>query len=225
MRQACGGVTQTVAYQGARQATTAALTVTGIWDEKSAANVKDDLHDSRYPDYVLGMLVFALTVVAYTTYGGFWAVTWTDVLQGLMIVVGAVLLMFLALHKVGGLENATNKLREISFEKPEFTLLTGPGPDNYLGPGLAVSFFMLWTLGSMGQPVGMVRLMACRDTPTLRRAGFQHWGFFALIYLPLVIAFVCARALYPTEYLGQWDRIMPAMALRMTEHVPLLGGL
>ena len=51
-------------------------------------------------------------------------------------------------------------------------LLTGPGPDSYLGPGLAVSYFFLWTIGSMGQPVGMVRLMACRDTPTLRRALF-----------------------------------------------------
>jgi sodium/pantothenate symporter len=104
-------------------------------------------------------------------------------------------------------------------------LLTGPGPDDYLGPGLAVSYFLLWTVGSMGQPVGMVRLMACRDTPTLRRALFMISVFYALIYLPLVIAFVCARALYPTEYLGQSDRIMPAMALRMTDHLPLLGGL
>ena len=223
MRQACGGVTETAAYQGARNVTVGALTATGIWDEKTGTRVEDDLRDSHYPDYVLGMLVFALTVVAYTTYGGFWAVTWTDVLQGLMIVAGAVLLMFLALHKVGGLEHATQKLREI--DPAKVSLLTGPGPDNYLGPGLAVSFFMLWTLGSMGQPVGMVRLMACRDTPTLRRALFMIGIFYALIYLPLVIAFVCARALYPTQYLGHPDDIMPAMAINLTVDWPLLGGL
>ncbi|HEV3116280.1 MAG TPA: hypothetical protein VGY58_04455, partial [Gemmataceae bacterium] len=223
MRQACGGVTQTAAYQGARQATAAALTATGIWDEKSAANIKDDLHDAHYPDYVLGMLIFALTVVAYTTYGGFWAVTWTDVLQGVMILLGAMLLMFLALHKVGGLEVATNKLRDI--DPKGLSLLTGPGPDNYLGPGLAISYFMLWTLGSMGQPVGMVRLMACRDTPTLRRALFMIGIFYALIYMPLVIAFVCARALYPTQYVGHPDDIMPAMAINLTSDWPLLGGL
>ena len=57
----------------------------------------DGFYDSRYPDYVLGIIIFALTVVAYTTYGGFWAVTWTDVLQGLVIVAGALLLMVLAL--------------------------------------------------------------------------------------------------------------------------------
>ena len=57
-----------------------------------------------------------------------------------MILLGALLLMFLALHKVGSLENATNKLREI--DPKELSLLTGPGPDNYLGAGLAISYFM-----------------------------------------------------------------------------------
>jgi SSS family solute:Na+ symporter/sodium/pantothenate symporter len=104
-------------------------------------------------------------------------------------------------------------------------LLSGPGPDDFLGPGLAISYFMLWTLGSMGQPVGMVRLMACRDTPTLRRALFMIAVFYALIYMPLVIAFVCARALYPTEYLGNPDSIMPAMAINLTARWPLLGGV
>src|SRR5207247_7718833 len=97
-------------------------------------------------------------------------------------------------------------------------LVGGPGPANYLPLGMAVSFFFLWTLGSMGQPVGMVRLMACRDTPTLRRALFMIGLFYALIYLPLVITFVCARAIFPTEYLNETmsDAIMPAMALAVT---------
>jgi sodium/pantothenate symporter len=43
--------------------------------------------------------------------------------------------------------------------------------------------------------------------------------------LPLVIAFVCARALYPTEYLEHSDRIMPAMALSVTQDWPVVGGL
>jgi SSS family solute:Na+ symporter/sodium/pantothenate symporter len=43
--------------------------------------------------------------------------------------------------------------------------------------------------------------------------------------MPLVIAFVCARALYPTEYVGQSDAIMPAMALTVTQDWPIVGGL
>ena len=77
----------------------------------------------------------------------------------------------------------------------------------------------------MGQPVGMVRLMACRDTPTLRRSLFMIGFFYALIYIPLIVTFVCARALFPDQYLEQSDTIMPVMALGVTAEWPLLGGL
>jgi SSS family solute:Na+ symporter/sodium/pantothenate symporter len=220
LRRAVEGVNDTAIYQAARTGTADVLTAVGAWDEQSASRAKDTLYDRAYPDYVLGVLIFALTVVAYTTYGGFWAVTWTDVLQGLVIVAGALLLMGFALAHAGGLGAATERLREI-----DPALLTAPGPGNFLPMGLAVSFFFLWTLGAMGQPVGMVRLMACRDTPTLRRALFMIGVFYALIYLPLVVTFVCARSLYPTQYLGEPDNVMPAMALALTQEWPLIGGL
>jgi SSS family solute:Na+ symporter/sodium/pantothenate symporter len=220
MRQACGGVKETRFYQSARDRTAQAINNLGIQSEQSDQKEQTDVYGPEYPDYVLGILVFALTVVVYTTYGGFWAVTWTDVLQGLMIVAGAILLMVLALHEVGGLDKATARLQEID---PQ--LMKGPGPDDFVPVSLATSYFILWTIGAMGQPVGMVRLMACRDTPTLRRSLFMISLYYALIYFPLVITFICARALYPTEYVGQSDRIMPAMALRLTQDWPMLGGV
>jgi sodium/pantothenate symporter len=220
MQRAGEGVRETLVYQQARNATADTLVRTGLWSEESAAAQPDSLAGRNYPDYVLGVLIFALTVVAYTTYGGFWAVTWTDVLQGIVIVAGALLLMGLALWRVGGLGNATQQLRGI-----DPALVTVPGPENYLPPGMAISLFFLWTIGAMGQPVGMVRLMACPDTPTLRRALFLIGVFYAAIYLPLVVTFVCARAIYPTQYLQEPDRIMPTMALELTKEWPLLGGL
>jgi sodium/pantothenate symporter len=218
-RRAGEGIRDTAPYQAVRGVTTTALSATGLWSEAGPKRA-DKLDGPDYPDYVLGVLIFALTVVAYTTYGGFWAVTWTDVLQGILIVAGALLMMGLALYQVGGLETATRKLQQI-----DPALLTPPGPDGFLPLGLAVSFFFLWTIGAMGQPVGMVRLMACPDTPTLRRSLFMIGVFFAAIYLPLVVTFICARALYPVEFLKQSDAVMPAMALALTEPWPLLGGL
>jgi sodium/pantothenate symporter len=220
LQEACGGVHDTAFYQTSRNGVAAALTVANVWNEQDATSERGSLYGPGYPDYILGVLIFAVTVVAYTTYGGFWAVTWTDVLQGIVIVVGAILLMILAMNKVGGLSAATAKLRDID---PQ--LIMGPGPDNFLPLGLAVSFFFMWTIGSMGQPVGMVRLMACRDTPTLRTALFMIGFYYALIYLPLVITFICARAIYPAEFTSQSDRIMPVMALAVTQDMPLLGGL
>lgn len=59
------------------------------------------------PEYVLGLLLFAVLVVAYTTFGGFRAVVWTDVLQGFVMLLGVLLMLVFTLVQVGGLRNAS----------------------------------------------------------------------------------------------------------------------
>jgi hypothetical protein len=176
--------------------------------------------------YLIGLVIFSFTVIAYTTYGGFWAVTWTDVLEGTVKIIGVILLAVLAVASVPavstpdgqtltGLGAATERLRQ---QDP--ALITGPGPGQFLPLGLAFSFFLMWTLSSAGQPSGMVRLMSFRDTPSLKRALIVVCAYYAITYSCLVIIFVCARAIFPTEYLpgerpeklGNPDDIMPAMA-------------
>ncbi|MCA9133660.1 MAG: hypothetical protein KDA45_10915, partial [Planctomycetales bacterium] len=66
------------------------------------------------PSYLLCLCVFAVAVVVYTTYGGFRAVVWTDVLQGFVMVLGILLLLPMTLSLVGGLHNATSDLATTS---------------------------------------------------------------------------------------------------------------
>jgi sodium/pantothenate symporter len=123
-----------------------------------------------------------------------------------------------------GLSAATERLRQ---QDPE--LVYGPGPKNFLPLGLAFSFFVMWTPIAAGQPSGMVRLMSFKDTPSLRRALLLVGAYYVLTYLSLLVIFVCARAIFPTQYLGEMgsegqpDSIMPIM----TRHVahPLVAGL
>ncbi len=68
---------------------------------------------STDPDYLLCLMLFATTVIVYTTYGGFRAVVWTDVMQGLVMVIGVMIMLILALGQVGGLSKATEKLAEM----------------------------------------------------------------------------------------------------------------
>jgi sodium/pantothenate symporter len=63
--------------------------------------------------YYLCLLVFAVSVVAYTAWGGFRAVVWTDVMQGMVMLFGVVILLGLALTQVGGLENATREVAKM----------------------------------------------------------------------------------------------------------------
>ncbi len=66
------------------------------------------------PDYVLCLLVFAFSVIVYTAFGGFRAVVWTDVMQGIVMGIGVIILLFLTLGQVGGLRNATEQLKEMT---------------------------------------------------------------------------------------------------------------
>jgi len=109
--------------------------------------------------------------------------------------------------------------------------MTAPGPspsdpNGFLPVGLALSFFVFWALSGTGQPGNMVRLMAFKTSRTLKRGIVALSVYFTLIYLPLVIVFVCARLIEPGLDATP-DRIMPVMAFRLTDWagIPWMAGL
>ena len=60
--------------------------------------------------YLVCLLFFGVAVIAYTTYGGFHAVVWTDVMQGIVMILGVLILLPLAISAVGGLSFATQEM-------------------------------------------------------------------------------------------------------------------
>jgi hypothetical protein len=92
------------------------------------------------------------------------------------------------------------------------------GRDGFLPLSLAISFFFMWAISGTGQPATMVRLMAFRNTATLRRSIFTVAIYYSMIYFPLVIIFCCARILLPGMDLES-DRIMPQMAVTLTTQI------
>lgn len=168
--------------------------------------------------YLIGLAIFSFTVVAYTTYGGFLAAIWTDVFQSLVMAVGVMLLFPLAMAASGGLEKAT--LTGIATTDPGFAF--GPGATRAFHPiGLAVSFFFMWAITGMGQPSTLVRLMAFRDSRTLRYSIIYLTIYNALIYIPLVFIFVAARGILPN--LASSDDAMPSLVVKLAN--PYVAGL
>jgi Na+/pantothenate symporter len=109
--------------------------------------------------------------------------------------------------------------------------VTGPGPSpnndvGFLAFSIAVSFFFMWAISGAGQPSNMVRLMAFKDSKTLKRSIFTVAVYYTAIYLPLVFIFVCARVIMPGME-AEPDRIMPEIAVYLTNNVGAawLGGL
>ena len=101
------------------------------------------LEDVLEISYETGLVIFAVSVIAYTVYGGFRAVAWTDTLQGIVMIVGIVLLVPFALYAAGGLKNATHSLAQREdpaaqakeIQQEHHAYLYGPGPqkiDSYV---------------------------------------------------------------------------------------------
>ena len=308
----------------------------------SAASLPDWIGNmcSQGNEYLVCLVVFGVAVIVYTTYGGFHAVVWTDVMQGVVMVVGVLIMLPLAIMQAGevaktdkgaGLEQVTRAMArmvpprkgtatitavntdqdvivpsgswiflgtgenqrllkiksryDLTASEPSATeaevweivtpadivqvrrrlesgsersnvtgvvtisdedlkdyaygakpeqagsYVTGPGPERekdhgFLPLSLAISFFFMWAISGTGQPSNMVRLMAFKDTITLRRSIFTVAIYYSAIYFPLVIIFCCARVLMPGME-SEPDRIMPQMAVELTQNIGMgwLAGL
>ncbi|WP_265571557.1 sodium/proline symporter PutP [Sphingomicrobium nitratireducens] len=120
-------------------------------------------------DYMLGIWVTALVVLAYTMVGGFLAVSLTDFVQGLIMVTALVVMPLVVMFGPGG--SAGGSLAEVPVEG--FLSLT---------QGLTLLGFIsavTWGLGYFGQPHIIVRFMAVRSVEavaTARTIGMTWMG-------------------------------------------------
>lgn len=192
------------------------------------------LYSTAYTDpaYLVGLSVFAVTVVGYTLIGGFLASVWTDLFQSVLMWFGVLILLYLTLSHVGGLENGTNQA--IKAAGPSYAIGPGwspvPGVEQgraFLPVSLAASMFVVWIFGGVSTPASVVRLMASKDTATLRRSVMVLSLYNCCIYIPLLIICICARGIMPG--LGnKSDEVIPRMAIMMTEQLSggsLIAGL
>lgn len=199
------------------------------WPGNLLWELTEDPAAARDLAYYLGLAIFTVFVVGYTLIGGFLAAVWTDLFQSVLMLVGVLLLLVLALPAAGGLEAATRTaMADLGPGGAAFAF--GPGHDaggrEFLPIGLAFSIFLTWVFAGLGAPAGMVRIMACKDTETMRRSIFLLGVYNALIYIPLLMIFISARAILPG--LEKADEVMPRMALGMTRELPagsFLAGL
>jgi len=109
-------------------------------------------------DYTSALILSFTIITFYTLLGGFFAVAWTDVFQGLLIVGIMILLPVVGIVKLGGFESMLSKISQVdkSLLSPSF---------GYSGLLLLVFLFasMSWFFGYPGQPHILTRYMAIKD--------------------------------------------------------------
>jgi sodium/proline symporter len=137
------------------------------------------------------VLLGALIVLVYTFLGGFWAVSLTDTLQGILIGVVAVALPVAALIAVGGVRGLIEGLAATL--TPDQLSLTGPNAA-LIAVGFILGTFGLG-LGSIGQPQLLTRFMALRDEKALRQGRLIALTWFSFVFVGMFIVGLSAHVL------------------------------
>lgn len=141
-------------------------------------------------DYSIAVILGTVCVVSYTLFGGFLAVSWTDLVQGLLMAVALMIVPVAAMNgSFGQLET------DLIAINPELMTLWNDSKGEPL-TAVAIISLVAWGLGYFGQPHILARFKASRtnkDLTTARRiaviwsaismAGAMLVGLVGLVYV------------------------------------------
>ncbi|NAZ70097.1 sodium/proline symporter PutP [Vibrio toranzoniae] len=133
-------------------------------------------------DYTTAVIIGTVCVVSYTLFGGFLAVSWTDLVQGLLMSAALLIVPIAAMN--GGLDQLSSDLHNIN---PELLTLWNDAKGEPLS-AIAIISLAAWGLGYFGQPHILARFKATRsnkDLTTARRIAVI-WTALSMIGAMLV---------------------------------------
>lgn len=160
-----------------------------------------------YP-YTVGLVLFGLTVIIYTAIGGFRAVVLTDAIQGIVMLVASVVVLFAVIHAGGGVGSCIATLKSI-----DPGLITPTEPGNAVPKPMILSFWILVGLGILGLPQTSQKCMAYRNSQSMHSAMVMGTLIIGFLLLCAHLAGALGRAVLPDLPAG--DLAMPTLTVSL----------
>ncbi|GKW25455.1 sodium/panthothenate symporter [Pectobacterium carotovorum subsp. carotovorum] len=166
--------------------------------------------------YDIGLLIFGVTIALYTTFGGFRASVLNDAMQGIVMLIGTIILLVGVIYAAGGLHSAVDKLQQI-----DPMLVSPQGSNGILSMPFMASFWVLVCFGVIGLPNTAVRCISYRDSKALHRGIIIGTIVISILMLGMHLAGALGRAVMPNLTIP--DQVLPA--LMVTVLPPLAAGI
>jgi sodium/proline symporter len=160
--------------------------------------------------HLSGVFVGAAIIVFYTLMGGFFAVAWTDFIQGWIMLFTLVALPLVTLAGLGGWGGLAAKISAI---EPEFLSISGGRGGWRLASGILGGFGV--GLGYLGQPHLLVRYMSIRSHKSVPQARSIAIIWAILAYGGAVLMGLVALATFGAGHFDDPEMMMPALALEI----------
>ena len=166
-------------------------------------------------DYKTGVIVGSVIIIAYTFVGGYKAVSYTDVVQGVLMLLGLIAVPVAAVVAAGGWGAVTATL---AAEDPALVdWFSFPGKPVWIG----IVSFMAIGLPFLGVPQLLIRFMSARDDEEVRKARIVSMVVLLLFTAGAVTAGVAGRALFPG--LADSETIFPRLSNELFP--PVISGM
>lgn len=138
-------------------------------------------------EYSTALLVGSFIIVSYTFLGGYNAVSWTDFIQGILMMLALVVTPLVVIFDLGGFGEALKIIEATDVNKLD--IVSGSSL-------IGILSLLAWGVGYFGQPHILVRFMSIRDESEMGRAkaigmtwmglsiiGSLAVGFFGFAYV------------------------------------------
>ena len=155
--------------------------------------------------HIYGIIIGAVVIIIYTMMGGLFAVAWTDLIQGIIMICVLVVLPIIGLIELS--EQGSSLTSSITSAGSEFSSVIG-GATGWAAVAVVIGG-LSWGLGYMGQPHLLTRFMSIKDPEKLKtsRKIAIVWAipaFFGAIMIGLI-----GLALYGQGHFSDVEKIMP----------------
>ncbi len=155
-----------------------------------------------------GVVVSSFVVTFYTFIGGMWAISITDFVQSIIIILGLLALAVVLSREVGGVINVLREVQPENFRffpKAEWKEV--------------ITYIAAWSvlgLGSLPSQDVFQRSMSSASANTAVRSCFYAAGLYLTVaMLPLFIS-LCTKQLYPNYMQGDTQLTLPNMVMKHT---------
>ena len=169
-------------------------------------------------DYVVAVLTGVVLILFYTLFGGFLAVSWTDVFQGLLMLAALIAVPVVVMSGAGGLDGFGDQVRAINPELLDiFTNASGESLST-----LQIISLLGWGFGYFGLPHVLARFKAIRSADEVGVATVigVSWSFVG--YLMAILVGLCG-VVYLANPLADSERVF--IELTSVIFHPLVAGV
>jgi len=166
-------------------------------------------------NYETGVIVGSVFIIGYTFVGGYKAVSYTDVVQGVLMLLGLIAVPAAAIIASGGLGEV-----RFSLEQQDPALLDMFAISN--APALiGIASLIAVGLPFIGVPQLLIRFMSARDDGEIQKARIMSVIVMLVFTAGAVTTGVAGRALYPG--LADHETIFPVISNNLFP--PVISGL